>query len=129
MNPDKIGPDIFSRIKSCRSGFSQFGKLPSLLKPHEAGVVTQSANEPKMMPDMTKRARISPVRHVNQKPPQYKNINIDNTLTPLKIHPTKALESQRPLSLATGSHSNMRLFPDKKDKKSPNLPNITSITN
>ena len=45
----------------------------------------QSLGQPKMMPDMTKRARISPVRHVNQKPSQNQRMKIDNTLTPLNF--------------------------------------------
>ena len=75
-----------------------------------------------MMPDMTKRARISPVRHVNQKPSQNQRMKIDNALTPLNFQ--KEAGNQRALSIATATHKNLMFSPDKKDKKSPNLTNI-----
>ena len=76
---------------------------------------------------MTKRARISPVRHVNQKPSQNQRMNIDNTLTPLNFQ--KEAGNQRALSIATATHKNLMFSPDKKDKKSPNLTNIGQYSN
>ena len=84
----------------------------------------QSLGQPKMMPDMTKRARISPVRHVKQSPSQGQRMKIDNTLTPLNFQKDQGLEHQRALSIATATHKSMMFSPDKKDKKSPNLTNI-----
>ena len=81
-----------------------------------------------MMPDMTKRAGISPVRHINQKAIPSKAA-VDNTLTPLMVQTNKTINQQRALSISNGPVNSVDFFADKKDKKSPNLSTITSLEN
>ena len=85
---NSAGKDIFSKIKRSRLGFGHLGgRFPGLspkrTKVRNIASPVNSLNQ-NMMPDMSKRAKISPLHQSNQKEELLSDK--DNTLTPLSYH-------------------------------------------